>query len=168
MVTLSALILKITKSKPSLPAKIIIFFSNCDSVDFFFDLFTNSFKSKDSISAPFSSKIDGELNQNVNVFKLHGNILHNDRIRTFKSFSKSQAIENSINSSILFCTDVAARGLDFPDATHIIQYGIFENSYDFNFIKIHHPILGIMYIELAEPVAWGVKVQAICSYYHQK
>nr|MBP6908742.1 C-terminal helicase domain-containing protein [Candidatus Paceibacterota bacterium] len=47
---------------------------------------------------------------------------HNERVRTLNKFK-----ENEIN--ILVATDVAARGLDIPDVSHVINYEI-PQTYD--------------------------------------
>ncbi|KAJ1980142.1 ATP-dependent RNA helicase dbp7 [Dimargaris xerosporica] len=52
----------------------------------------------------------------VQVYRLHGNLPQTVRTETYLSFSRTKA------ASILFCTDVAARGLDFSNVSHIIQY----------------------------------------------
>ncbi|TPX33013.1 hypothetical protein SmJEL517_g04003 [Synchytrium microbalum] len=52
---------------------------------------------------------------NTLLYKLHGDLPHPARMASFNHF-KSQ------NRAILFCTDVAARGLDLPDISTIIQY----------------------------------------------
>lgn len=59
----------------------------------------------------------GEKLSNRNMFKLHGDIDQKDRSKTYFEFKKSQ-------NSILFSTQVASRGLDFPDLTHIVLYDI--------------------------------------------
>lgn len=53
---------------------------------------------------------------------IHGDKRHNERQRTLKNFK-----ENNLN--ILVATDVAARGLDIPDVTHVINYEI-PQTYD--------------------------------------
>ncbi|MDE2030969.1 MAG: DEAD/DEAH box helicase [Patescibacteria group bacterium] len=53
---------------------------------------------------------------------IHGDKRHNERQRTLKKFK-----ENELN--ILVATDVAARGLDIPDVTHVINYEI-PQTYD--------------------------------------
>eukprot|EP00796_Vickermania_ingenoplastis_P008831 gene8831-6214_t len=73
----------------------------------------------------------------ANVFKLHGNMPQVDRAAVFHAFkfgtaigrkgrdgpSTSPAIHNKASQkSILFCTDVAARGLDMPDINWIVHY----------------------------------------------
>jgi superfamily II DNA/RNA helicase len=49
------------------------------------------------------------------VYKLHGNLDMKTRSTTTREFSAS-------NNSILLCTDVASRGLDVPNITHVIQF----------------------------------------------
>lgn len=53
---------------------------------------------------------------------IHGDKRHNERQRTLLKFR-----QNEIN--ILVATDVAARGLDIPDVTHVINYEI-PQTYD--------------------------------------
>jgi ATP-dependent RNA helicase RhlE len=53
---------------------------------------------------------------------IHGNKRSRERIRILDSFKK-----NEIN--ILIATDVAARGLDIPDVTHVINYDV-PQTYD--------------------------------------
>jgi superfamily II DNA/RNA helicase len=53
---------------------------------------------------------------------IHGDKRHNERQRTLKSFK-----DDTIN--ILVATDVAARGLDIPDVSHVINYEI-PQTYD--------------------------------------
>ncbi len=53
---------------------------------------------------------------------IHGDKRHNDRQRTLKKFKDDEL-------NILVATDVAARGLDIPDVTHVINYEI-PQTYD--------------------------------------
>ncbi len=55
---------------------------------------------------------------NSRLFKLHGSLQQSERHAIYTGFAP--VVANS--SSILFCTDVAARGLDLPDVSHVIQY----------------------------------------------
>ncbi|KAJ2853360.1 ATP-dependent RNA helicase dbp7, partial [Coemansia erecta] len=50
------------------------------------------------------------------LFRLHGSMQQKNRTETFAEFSKITT------ASILFTTDVAARGLDLPNVTSIIQF----------------------------------------------
>ena len=51
---------------------------------------------------------------------IHGNKKQNQRIRTLEKFKRSEV-------RILIATDVASRGLDIPDVTHIINYDLPES-----------------------------------------
>ncbi|CAG8762653.1 14681_t:CDS:2 [Cetraspora pellucida] len=142
LVTLTAIlksIFDVEKNESAMNHKVIVFFSCCDTVDFHFDLFVNSGNfHKDKISnisendTEWNMDIDEEYHDESNskpkelrslstvvpkvrLFKLHGDLLQRDRTTTFDEFSKSK-------SGILFCTDVAARGLDLPNVAKIIQY----------------------------------------------
>jgi len=56
------------------------------------------------------------------VGAIHGNKRSRERIRILDSFKKNQI-------NILIATDVAARGLDIPDVTHVINYDV-PQTYD--------------------------------------
>ena len=51
---------------------------------------------------------------------IHGDKRSRERLRTLKAFK-----EDKLN--ILIATDVAARGLDIPEVTHVINYDIPQN-----------------------------------------
>lgn len=57
----------------------------------------------------------GAILPDVPLFRLHGNLAQGLRTDTYFEFCKA-------SSGVLFATDVAARGLDLPDVSHIIQY----------------------------------------------
>lgn len=87
-------LLLFTFLKKNLKKKIIVFFSSCNSVKFHAELF---------------NYID------IPVLDLHGKQKQNKRTTTFFEFINAE-------SGILFCTDVAARGLDIPAVDWIIQF----------------------------------------------
>ncbi|PVU91827.1 hypothetical protein BB561_004186 [Smittium simulii] len=68
--------------------------------------------------------------ENTSIFRLHGSLpqfLRSETISKFTSLENNNrntgfSGENSRGAKILFCTDVAARGLDMPEISHIIQY----------------------------------------------
>jgi ATP-dependent RNA helicase DDX31/DBP7 len=62
------------------------------------------------------SQISTLLNEKP-VFRLHGDLNQQIRSKTFVEFSQAK-------SGVLFCTDVAARGLDLPNVDRIIQYDV--------------------------------------------
>ncbi|CAG8609534.1 190_t:CDS:2, partial [Racocetra fulgida] len=142
LVTLTAIlksIFNVENNKNAMNHKVIVFFSCCDTVDFHFDLFVNSENFQKNKTSNISENViklnmdtDEEYHRESNskskelrflstvipkvrLFKLHGDLLQRDRTTTFDEFSKSK-------SGILFCTDVAARGLDLPNVAKIIQY----------------------------------------------
>lgn len=110
------------KTMGTTPSKIVVFFSTCDAVEFHYSLFTSfRFGSPKSI-------LEMTLNKGIEeddsksplwspgpFFKLHGNLTQKERAETFFAFGKSE-------KGVLLCTDVAARGLDFPTVSEIVQY----------------------------------------------
>ncbi|KAH7645402.1 atp-dependent rna helicase ddx31-like protein [Dermatophagoides farinae] len=99
LVTLACIIMDSLRKNGD-KSKIIIFTSCQDVVDFYSTLLTEIFNQY--------------LEQNVRIFKLHGNMDQNSRTEVFKQF-------HSTTRGILFCTDVASRGLDLPNVDLIIQ-----------------------------------------------
>ena len=55
---------------------------------------------------------------------IHGNHTQSRRERALKNFREGRV-------AILVATDVAARGLDIPDVTHVINYELPENYEDY-------------------------------------
>ncbi|CAL5219539.1 g1390 [Coccomyxa viridis] len=102
LVVLAALLRK--SCQPGRPAKLVVFFSCCDAVEYLHRLFDDIFES-----------IEGERLVSCPLYKLHGNLPQGVRTNTFLEFSRCKR-------GVLMCTDVAARGLDFPEVTTIIQY----------------------------------------------
>ena len=101
----------------------VVFMSTCDSVDYHYALFKamSSILGNDS-EEDDAAKEDGEENSpgifgnTCPIYKLHGDIPHNKRQSTLKSFSANH------HSALLLATDVAARGLNFPSLDWIVQY----------------------------------------------
>eukprot|EP00892_Ulva_mutabilis_P010766 jgi/Ulvmu1/8061/UM004_0298.1 len=84
--------------------KAVVFVATCDSVDFLYQLVTAGFKAamgQELLSTP--------------VWRLHGDMEAKDRTESMSQFHACEA-------GVLLSTDVAARGLDFPAVTHILQY----------------------------------------------
>ena len=102
------LLLRDAFAKPSVgkSTKAVVFVSCCDSVDFHHALIGQL-----AASDPLAS-------QNLagaKLLKLHGNMTQRDRTALYFSFCDAK-------KAVLVCTDVAARGLDFPGVSHIVQY----------------------------------------------
>lgn len=86
--------LLLTLLKKNRYKKVITFFSSCNEVKFYSALF---------------------LTIGLNVLELHGLQKQTKRTSTFFKFCEAK-------NSVLFCTDIAARGLDIPSIDLIIQY----------------------------------------------
>lgn len=93
--------------------QVVVFLSTCDSVDFHYALLNDflwSFSPRE-----LQNYARGFIN--CKSFRLHGNMSQQERTDTFIKFNKEE-------SALLLCTDVAARGLDIPRVTHILQYDL--------------------------------------------
>ncbi|XP_063370002.1 probable ATP-dependent RNA helicase pitchoune isoform X2 [Cydia amplana] len=75
--------------------KVMVFFSSCKSVDFHYEFFRNHCK--------------------ATVLSIHGRQSQARRKEAYQKFVEA-------SSGTLFCTDVAARGLDIPSVDWIVQY----------------------------------------------
>ncbi|QDZ20763.1 DEAD box RNA helicase [Chloropicon primus] len=82
--------------KTHLKAKVLVFFSTCKQARF--------------VSEAFS-----KLRPGVPLRCLHGHMKQMKRVAVYDYFSKTKEI-------VLFATDVASRGLDFPDVDWVIQF----------------------------------------------
>jgi len=92
------------------PFKVIVFVSNCETVNFFHDVFGKLAWPEGFKSRP--------------VFKLHGDMDLADRKTNFSQFDK-------VNSGALVCTDVAARGLDFKSVNWVVNYDLPDFGKDY-------------------------------------
>ncbi|CAH0583105.1 unnamed protein product [Chrysodeixis includens] len=81
--------------KKSKKLKVMVFFSSCRSVDFHYEFF--------------------KVHCKASILSIHGQQSQARRKEAFHSFTEAQ-------NGALFCTDVAARGLDIPSVDWIVQY----------------------------------------------
>jgi len=132
--------------------KVVVFFATCDSVDFHALLFretiwpieldpaveyagtaesesSSSASSSSSANAaaaaatanmeqvlePLATTFKGVLGDSCNLYRLHGSVPQKMRQSVFKEFCAAK-------TGVLFCTDVAARGLDLPRVDWILQF----------------------------------------------
>ncbi|KAM7415496.1 hypothetical protein PAMA_017822 [Pampus argenteus] len=102
LVCLAAFILD--KCKFSQDNKLIVFMSSCETIEFLHSLFTSV------LGGPSANR-----KPPLEFLRLHGNMKQEERSEVFQQFSVSRC-------GVLLCTDVAARGLDLPQVTWIIQY----------------------------------------------
>lgn len=110
LVTLAAFILE--KCKFEKRNKVVVFFSSCEQVEFHNRLFQKVLggepEAEESRRLPRSPSP-------LTFLRLHGDMRQEERTTVFQDFLHSK-------TGILLCTDVAARGLDLPQVTWIIQY----------------------------------------------
>lgn len=88
--------------------KTIVFLPTVTSVDFFYGALKRA-KDEGLWDTRTASRA-----YNSRVSRLHGKMSQSARDRTVKEYRK-------ISHGVLVCTDVAARGLDFNDVSHVIQ-----------------------------------------------
>ncbi|BET00308.1 ATP-dependent RNA helicase [Nesidiocoris tenuis] len=93
LVALASYIINVTQNK----SKILIFMATQDMIDFYTTLLTCVLD---------TSKF----------YKLHGSMTQGDRSEVFNSFRKAD------KGGVLLSTDVAARGLNFPEVDWIVQF----------------------------------------------
>ncbi|XP_060739220.1 probable ATP-dependent RNA helicase DDX31 [Tachysurus vachellii] len=105
LVCLAAFIL--ARCKFERDQKLIVFISSCEAVEFLITLLSNVLCGKPSTA----NKQPGS----INFHRLHGNMEQEERTEVFQEFSQSK-------TGVLLCTDVAARGLDLPQVTWILQF----------------------------------------------
>ncbi|KAM6117754.1 ATP-dependent DNA helicase DDX31 isoform 2-T2 [Phoenicopterus ruber ruber] len=110
LVTLAAFILE--KCKFEKHHKMIIFFSSCEQVEFHYELLLKVLSGGLEPEKPERSSVSSA---HLRFLRLHGNMEQEERTEVFQEFLKAR-------TGILLCTDVAARGLDLPQVTWIVQY----------------------------------------------
>jgi ATP-dependent RNA helicase DDX31/DBP7 len=107
LVALAAMIRMKILTGGTTKAKVVVFFSNCDSVEFHHAVLSSG--------AWIAASGQALLPPSAPLLKLHGNMPQAERTSSLLNFTKAGA-------GVLLCTDVAARGLDFPAVTAIIQF----------------------------------------------
>lgn len=98
--------------------KSIVFFSTCNTTDYFFELFSRIFSENNEKT---------QENSHVRTFKdfaihrIHGKMDQRDRNKIYSGFEKI--------GGALFCTDVAARGIDFKGIDLVFHFD-FPKDYE--------------------------------------
>lgn len=111
-----------TASAPS--QKILVFLSCTDSVDLHWHAMANLRMGREPGGELKKGKEDAIRTQSVilpgtAVYRLHGSLDLKTRLSSLKAFAS-----NKSGPAVLFCTSVAARGLDVPDVNCVIQYDL--------------------------------------------
>ncbi|CAK9441940.1 uncharacterized protein LODBEIA_P57730 [Lodderomyces beijingensis] len=133
---------EIGESQPGHPSRSMVFFSCSDSVNYHFELFTRDGKTFKKIKDAETGKstsilVDKEdamdeeddidiaeitaplIHENTLIYKLHGSLSQQTRTNILKNFVKDDA---RFPHKVLFCTDVASRGLDLPNISNVIEF----------------------------------------------
>ncbi|CCH61042.1 hypothetical protein TBLA_0D05490 [Henningerozyma blattae CBS 6284] len=136
LVTLAGVLNNITRKNQVLgdarkTTRTIIFFSCADSVDFHYSTFSSSDGHSRNLlgeSVRILSTgntifpcLNPEEDPNIICYKLHGSLSQQMRTSTLKHFSQDNDSTNG-KHLILFCTDVASRGLDLPNIGTVIEF----------------------------------------------
>jgi len=145
LVTLVSLLRSILSQNHGGTAKIIVFLSCTDSVDFHWNLFGSVSMSGDSAESDESSSSSDEgdeegrktksnegrivvtspLLPSTSIYRLHGSMPQPTRLASIKGFSSAKSkVQKSPNTAVLLCTSVASRGLDLPFVRAVVQYDL--------------------------------------------
>lgn len=136
LVTLSAVLKNISQIERDGVTRTMVFFSCSDSVNFHFETFCRggaALNRKRSESGDDGNSEEKEevlescastapqIAKNTSVYRLHGSLSQQLRTSTLQQFTNDGG-ENEGKHLILFCTDVASRGLDLPNIAHVVEY----------------------------------------------
>lgn len=135
LVALASILMNLATTKPD--AKIMVFCSCSDSVEFYFSVFARG-ASKNLIENNKLGEDDDETDDNVVkntvmpspwlgdkavIYKLHGSLTQPIRTSTLAAFSGTNKNAKTQGSpSVMFCTDVASRGLDLPYISNVVEF----------------------------------------------
>ncbi|GEQ69730.1 hypothetical protein JCM33374_g3404 [Metschnikowia sp. JCM 33374] len=79
-------------------------------------------KDKEDTAAPqFCACTAPQIDRDTIVFRLHGSLSQQLRTSTLQQFVSNEG-KNKGKHLVLFCTDVASRGLDLPNIAQVIEY----------------------------------------------
>ncbi|GAB5370168.1 hypothetical protein AAMO2058_001469200 [Amorphochlora amoebiformis] len=146
LVALAAILRIIAKRNRK--ARTLVFVSCIDSVEFHYSLFMRLLEDKDPKPRGKSQKMldklekrfgqpilkdigdresdqeqENMLHSGLSMYKLHGELKQDDRKAMLEGFSRG--------SGVLLTTDVAARGIDFPKVSWVVQYNTPANPSEF-------------------------------------
>lgn len=105
----------------NLPFKAIVYYSSTNEVDMAYTIFENMRDPSDPTSR-------GRFAQHplfpTKLFRMNGKLDQRVRTRESQGFREAE-------SAILFSSDVTARGMDFPNVSHVIQLGLPRSTDDY-------------------------------------
>lgn len=110
--------------------KIIVFVSNCELANFMAAVlakydWNQCGRRVDAEAVDMTKTVEEEHLFDGNICKLHGDMEHEDRKKNFFAFDKATPKKGDKQfGSLLICTDVASRGLDFKNITWVVQYDL--------------------------------------------
>ena len=96
-----------------MPFKAIVYFNATAEVSLAFTVLQN-------LRRPSGSRFDQHPFSPATIVEIHAKLSQSQRTRSAADFRKAK-------SSILLSSDVTARGMDFPNVTHVIQVGLPSN-----------------------------------------
>ena len=106
---------EVARSDVEMPFKAIVYFNATAEVSLAFSVFQNlmgsrgaSYDAARTARSPLHSAL---------ILGMHARLSQAERTRTAEAFRRAK-------SSIMFSSDVTARGMDFPNVTHVIQMGL--------------------------------------------
>jgi len=88
--------------KSHLQSKVLVFMSSCKQVRFVFETFC-------------------KMHPGISLLHLHGKMKQSARLTMYDKFTRS-------SHAVLFATDIAARGLDFPSVDWVLQADVPEDA----------------------------------------
>ncbi|PKI84008.1 RNA helicase [Malassezia vespertilionis] len=113
------------------PARVIVFISATDSVNFHWEALGGAkMRSVEQPKEPDATEKEpaslaqySELLPNTPIFRLHGSMPQKERIASLRAF-QTLSTEQPCRGGVLLCTPVASRGLDLPDVRCVIQMDV--------------------------------------------
>ncbi len=97
-------------SDASMPFKALVYFSSTANVELAATIFQN-------LKAPSGGLYAKHPLWPTEISNMHGKLTQQQRTRVSDRFRRAK-------SAIMFSSDVTARGMDFPNVTHVIQIGL--------------------------------------------